>query len=267
MHPVNLRSPTPCGMSGATGLEANIHTGFRLVPLPGTRPRQVGAAAACRRALCLLPSGQLLHQPIQKLVPVVQRIHRHALVEPVAAVVVRIDELPRPPARRPGAGDAPVLDHVSSHGPRHAQLDGFALHARVWVPPPIAPVSHRSAALSSAPRSPRTASSSGPTGASSSRCKRSGAMAPRLAPSSPSNCWRHSPRSLLARRSPWCSLTASSPRMRAGTHRSSATAAWPLTPPRARSRPVPPPPSRSPQLGPCLEAAPATRRRTPPPAS
>lgn len=50
-------------------------------------------------------------------------------------------------------------------------LDDFILY---WPPtsgspPTIVPASSRSAATSSAPRSPRTASSSGPTGASSSR--------------------------------------------------------------------------------------------------
>ena len=32
-------------------------------------------------------------------------------------------------------GDGPALGHVASRGPRQAQLDGFDLHANVWVPP------------------------------------------------------------------------------------------------------------------------------------
>ena len=32
-------------------------------------------------------------------------------------------------------GDEPALGHVTSRGPRQAQLDGFDLHANLWVPP------------------------------------------------------------------------------------------------------------------------------------
>jgi hypothetical protein len=32
-------------------------------------------------------------------------------------------------------GDEPDLGHVTSRGPRQGQLDGFDLHANVWVPP------------------------------------------------------------------------------------------------------------------------------------
>src|SRR5262245_13198519 len=40
---------------------------------------------------------------------------------------------PGPAVRRLGA--APALGHAISRGPRQAQLDGFDLHANVWVDP------------------------------------------------------------------------------------------------------------------------------------
>ena len=42
---------------------------------------------------------------------------------------------PRAGARVRRLGDEPDLGHVASRGPRQAQLDGFDLHANVWVPP------------------------------------------------------------------------------------------------------------------------------------
>jgi hypothetical protein len=86
-----------------------------------------------------------------------------------ASVQGRVALGPRAGARVRRLGEEPDLGHATSRGPRQAQLDGFDLHANVWVPPTIGPVSSGSAAISSAPRSPRTASSAGPTGASSSR--------------------------------------------------------------------------------------------------
>jgi hypothetical protein len=70
--------------------------------------------------------------------------------------------------------DRPDLDHRDARrreprGNRAGHLDGFDLHASVWVPPPtIAPASSNSAAISSAPHSLRIAFASAPTGASSS---------------------------------------------------------------------------------------------------
>ncbi len=52
-----------------------------------------------------------------------------------ASVQGRVALGPRAGARVRRVGDAPALDHVSSRRPRQAQLDGFKLHARVWVPP------------------------------------------------------------------------------------------------------------------------------------
>jgi hypothetical protein len=62
--------------------------------------------------------------------------------------------------------------------------------------------------------------------------RRPGAMAPRISSSSPSSCWRSSPRSRLARRSTWCSITASRP---AGARALTGRPRRPrgLTPPRA----------------------------------
>jgi Putative transposase len=42
---------------------------------------------------------------------------------------------PRAGARVRRLGDEPDLGHVPSRGPRQAQLEGFDLHANVWVPP------------------------------------------------------------------------------------------------------------------------------------
>src|SRR5213078_4574946 len=42
---------------------------------------------------------------------------------------------PRASARVRRLGDEPDLGHFASRGPRQAQLDGFDLHANVWVPP------------------------------------------------------------------------------------------------------------------------------------
>ena len=52
-----------------------------------------------------------------------------------ASVQGRVALGPRAGARVRRVGDEPELDHVSSRGPRQAQLDGFDLHANVWVPP------------------------------------------------------------------------------------------------------------------------------------
>ena len=53
-----------------------------------------------------------------------------------ASVQGRVALGPRAGARVRRLGDdEPDLGHVTSRGPRQAQLDGFDLHANVWVPP------------------------------------------------------------------------------------------------------------------------------------
>lgn len=52
-----------------------------------------------------------------------------------ASVQGRVALGPRAGARVRRLGDEPDLAHVTSRGPRQAQLDGFDLHATVWVPP------------------------------------------------------------------------------------------------------------------------------------
>jgi len=52
-----------------------------------------------------------------------------------ASVQGRVALGPRAGARVRRLGDEPALAHVTSRGPRQAQLDGFDLHANVWVPP------------------------------------------------------------------------------------------------------------------------------------
>ena len=52
-----------------------------------------------------------------------------------ASVQGRVALGPRAGARVRRLGDEPALGHVASRGPRQAQLDGFDLHANVWVPP------------------------------------------------------------------------------------------------------------------------------------
>jgi len=52
-----------------------------------------------------------------------------------ASVQGRVALGPRAGARVRRLGDEPDLGHVGSRGPRQAQLDGFDLHANVWVPP------------------------------------------------------------------------------------------------------------------------------------
>ena len=52
-----------------------------------------------------------------------------------ASVQGRVVLGPRAGARVRRLGDEPDLGHVASRGPRQAQLDGFDLHANVWVPP------------------------------------------------------------------------------------------------------------------------------------
>ena len=64
-----------------------------------------------------------------------------AAVSPVLAGLVgasvqgRVALGPRAGARIRRLGAEPDLGHVASRGPRQAQLDGFDLHANVWVPP------------------------------------------------------------------------------------------------------------------------------------
>ena len=86
-----------------------------------------------------------------------------------ASVQGRVALGPRAGARVRRLGDEPDLGHVTSRGPRQAQLDGFDLHANVWVPPNDRARLEQLCRYLLRPRSPRTASSSGPTGASSSR--------------------------------------------------------------------------------------------------
>jgi len=70
-----------------------------------------------------------------------------------ASVQSRVALGPRAGARVRRVGDEPELDHVSSRGPRQAQLDGFDLHASPSLdaapppaaPPPPAPPPHPSA--------------------------------------------------------------------------------------------------------------------------
>ena len=52
-----------------------------------------------------------------------------------ASVQGRVALGPRAGARVRRLGDEPDLGHLTSRGPRQAQLDGFDLHANVWVPP------------------------------------------------------------------------------------------------------------------------------------
>jgi hypothetical protein len=52
-----------------------------------------------------------------------------------ASVQGRVALGPRAGARVRRFGDEPDLGHATSRGPRQAQLDGFDLHANVWVPP------------------------------------------------------------------------------------------------------------------------------------
>ena len=52
-----------------------------------------------------------------------------------ASVQGRVALGPRAGARVRRLGNEPNLGHVTSRGPRQAQLDGFDLHANVWVPP------------------------------------------------------------------------------------------------------------------------------------
>ena len=52
-----------------------------------------------------------------------------------ASVQGRVALGPRAGARVRRLGDEPNLGHVTSRGPRQAQLDGFDLHANVRIPP------------------------------------------------------------------------------------------------------------------------------------
>ena len=52
-----------------------------------------------------------------------------------ASVQGRVALGPRAGARVRRLGDEPDLGHATSRGPRQAQLDGFDLHANVWIPP------------------------------------------------------------------------------------------------------------------------------------
>jgi hypothetical protein len=52
-----------------------------------------------------------------------------------ASVQSRVALGPRAGARVRRLGDEPDLGHATSRGPRQAQLEGFDLHANVWVPP------------------------------------------------------------------------------------------------------------------------------------
>ncbi len=73
---------------------------------------------------------------------VIRRPQDHAEVSPVLAGLVgasvqgRVALGPRAGARVRRLGGEPDLGDVTSRSPRQAQLDGFDLHANVWVPPP-----------------------------------------------------------------------------------------------------------------------------------
>jgi hypothetical protein len=57
-----------------------------------------------------------------------------------ASVQGRVALGPRAGGRVRRLGDEPDLGHATSRGPRQAQLDGFDLHANVWVSPKVVEV-------------------------------------------------------------------------------------------------------------------------------
>jgi hypothetical protein len=68
------------------------------------------------------------HDPLSETSPVLAGMVN-------ASVQGRIALGPRAGARVRRLGDAPDVGPATSRGPRRAQLDGFDLHANVWVPP------------------------------------------------------------------------------------------------------------------------------------
>jgi hypothetical protein len=86
---------------------------------------QVGRLLARRQ---LEPAGDHTADPLTETSPVLA-----GLVG--APIQGRVALGPRAGARVRRLGDEPDLGHVSSRGPRQAHLDGFDLHANVWVPP------------------------------------------------------------------------------------------------------------------------------------
>jgi hypothetical protein len=153
--------------------------------------------------------GSTPPDPLSETSPVLARIVSASVQSCVALG-------PRAGARVRRLGDEPDLGHATSRGPARPSSMASISTPMSGFPPTIGPASNSAAATSSARPSPSTTSSSAPTAASSSNSGRCGAMARRIFCSSPSSCWRSSPRSLLGPRSTCCSITGSSPRMRAG---------------------------------------------------
>src|SRR6266852_5130479 len=136
-----------------SGLNVNLH--FHTLVLDGVFTEDPGGALAFHPAAA--PSDA---EVVAALATIRHRVHRllvrHGLEpaddatglvdrladeSPVLAGIVgasvqgRVALGPRAGTRVRRLGDEPDLGHVTSRGPRQAQLDGFDLHANVWVPP------------------------------------------------------------------------------------------------------------------------------------
>jgi hypothetical protein len=178
---VSGRCASPSPRRPSRGSAATPRHGRRTSPRPrGTRPllvpvAQTGAPEIAlhvdehgRRERAVIAAGD---GPAWRRWRVGGLRHRDALPArlPFEDLRGEILQVPRLADRAVSARVRPAepdLGHATSRGPRQAQLDGFDLHANVWVPPTIVPALSSSAATSSAPRSPRTASTAGPmTGA------------------------------------------------------------------------------------------------------
>jgi Putative transposase len=108
---------------------------FHAAPPPSDAAVAHLLATVCTRVGRLLARRQLEPQddsapadPLTETSPVLA-----GLVS--ASVQGRVALGSRAGARVRRLGDEPDLGHLTSRGPRQAQLDGFDLHANVWVPP------------------------------------------------------------------------------------------------------------------------------------
>jgi hypothetical protein len=135
-----------------SGLQLNIHFhtlvldgvfsaarpgGLTFHPTPPPSDEDVAQVLATVRARVwrLLARRQL--EPADDTAPADPLAEASPLLAGLVGAIVqgRVALGPRAGGRVRRLGDEPDLGHATSRGPRQAQLDGFDLHANVWVPP------------------------------------------------------------------------------------------------------------------------------------
>jgi hypothetical protein len=134
------RPPTQCPLPHAGArrrLQRSSARAAYLAPRAPTEQRRPGARPRQRPRPCRTLARRRHLEPADDTAPADPLADASPVLAGLVAASVqgRVALGPRAGARVRRLGDEPDLGHVISHGPRQAQLDGFDLHANVWVLP------------------------------------------------------------------------------------------------------------------------------------